>query len=264
MIDLIEQIEYKRFTINIYPDMDVYESPRDWDNLGTMWCVHSRYNLGDLHENTDYTTEPEDKLAEHIYYNVDECYKEIDFEFDDKGRDWYGDFEGEEWQIKRIWKWIEKNVIFLPLTLYDHSGLSMRTGLSGWRWDSGQVGYIYVTKKKLEKEFGWKKLTKKRIKKVEQILEKEVEIYSYYLEGAVYGYVIEDEDGNEIDDGSCWGFFGYDWEENGLLRDARGEIDWEIKKRKEERLKELHRHFEQVKTYIKNHVPLIYRKPLTI
>jgi hypothetical protein len=34
------------------------------------------------------------------------------------------------------------------------------------------------------------------------------------MEGDVYGYVLEDTEGNEID--SCWGFFGSDWKGNGM------------------------------------------------
>lgn len=31
---------------------DLYDSPRDWDNLGTMVCGHRRYNLGDIQVKT--------------------------------------------------------------------------------------------------------------------------------------------------------------------------------------------------------------------
>jgi hypothetical protein len=44
----MEKIEYKKYTISIVQDSDS-ESPREWDNLGTMYCFHKRYNLGDKH-----------------------------------------------------------------------------------------------------------------------------------------------------------------------------------------------------------------------
>ena len=37
---------YKGCTITIHQDDDA-ESPREYDNLGTMVCCHGRYNLGD-------------------------------------------------------------------------------------------------------------------------------------------------------------------------------------------------------------------------
>ena len=36
----------------------------------------------------------------------------------------------------------------------------------------------------------------------------EVEVYDQYITGEVYGYVIKDEEGNELE--PCWGFFGMD------------------------------------------------------
>ena len=53
-----------------------------------------------------------------------------------------------------------------------------------------------------------------------------------YLEGSVYGYVIEPAENNkaiECDD-SCWGFYGYDWKENNLFDMAKGSIDSAIEK----------------------------------
>jgi len=39
---------YRDHTIKIIHDPDP-ESPRDYDNLGTMICWHRRYNFGDKH-----------------------------------------------------------------------------------------------------------------------------------------------------------------------------------------------------------------------
>jgi len=41
-------IEYKGFDIKLFQD-ESPESPREWDNLGTMMCFHPGYNLGDKH-----------------------------------------------------------------------------------------------------------------------------------------------------------------------------------------------------------------------
>lgn len=47
------------------------------------------------------------------------------------------------------WKLLEKHaqIIFMPLFLYDHSGITMNTCGYSCRWDSGQVGYIYTDRK---------------------------------------------------------------------------------------------------------------------
>ncbi|HUX02457.1 MAG TPA: hypothetical protein VMY35_15960, partial [Phycisphaerae bacterium] len=43
----------------------------------------------------------------------------------------------------------------------------------------------------------------------EACLRAEVSTYDDYLTGQVFGYVVEDEDGNDLD--SCWGFYGEDY-----------------------------------------------------
>jgi len=114
-------------------------------------------------------------------------------------------------------EWVKDNPsIILPLYLYDHSGITMSTTSFSCQWDSGQVGYIYVTYEDIKKEYGWKYITIARIKKITEYLKNEVSIYDDYLTGNVYGYVTTCNNcNNEID--SCWGFYGSDFKENGLL-----------------------------------------------
>ena len=50
----------KKFELEVVQDTDP-ESPRTWDNLGTMVCFHKRYELGDK---TDYRTEDYDQSSE--------------------------------------------------------------------------------------------------------------------------------------------------------------------------------------------------------
>ena len=48
---------------------------------------------------------------------------------------------------------------------------------------------------------------------------KEVETYSLYVAGEVYGFQIMDAEG-EYEDG-CHGFFGNDWQNNGLVDNVK-------------------------------------------
>lgn len=106
-------------------------------------------------------------------------------------------------------------IVILPLFLYDHSGITMKTSAFNCRWDSGQVGYIYATNEDIIKEYG--DVTEKTIEKVKKILDAEVKTYDQYLTGDVYGFILEEKNQCEsckniewknID--SCWGFFGMD------------------------------------------------------
>lgn len=183
--------ENESAVLRIFQDEDC-PSPREWDNLGTMVCFHPRYNLGDKHNYRD----PDDfwfYLAEEISGST---------------------YWTEQMTPKRREKYVRENAIVLPLYLYDHSGLTMRTYPFSCPWDSGQVGWIYVTKAEVRKEYGVKRVTKKVRDRVIAALKAEVGTYSQWLEGDVYGFVLEDAQGNEID--SCWGFFGTDWKENGM------------------------------------------------
>ena len=92
-------------------------------------------------------------------------------------------------------------------------------------WDSGQVGYVYVTLEAVRTEFGVKRVTKALRKKAEDILRGEIVTYDAYLGGRVYGYVIE-QDGEEVD--ACWGFVG-DYETDCLPEARRAVPDHEPK-----------------------------------
>jgi len=142
-----------------------------------------------------------------------------------------------------------KDVYWLPLYLYDHSGITMSTGSFSCPWDSGQVGYIYMERSEYLKNWNKKKADKK---KIYEILKAEVETYDNYLTGEVYGYIVEDENGDNVD--SCWSYFGdskYALEDG--IHSAQATIRYDIKK-----------HVEQVKRWIRNHVPLDKRTGLMI
>ena len=148
----------------------------------------------------------------------------------------------------------EDIAVLLPLFLYDHSGITMNTTGFSCPWDSGQAGWIYITKDRVKKEYSWKNLTRTRLAKIREYLVGEVKTYDDYLTGNVYGFTAEDKNGEEID--SRQGFFG-DHEKSGLLDEAKGSIDYHIdhKRRK---------HLEYLKSMIRNRVPLEARLAMNI
>lgn len=94
-------------------------------------------------------------------------------------------------------------LVLKPLYLYDHSGLAVSTSPFSCQWDSGQVGWVYITKDDAIK-MGVETWDKDRLTKA---LDGEVKTYADYLSGNVYGYVIRDGD-EEVD--SSWGIYGSD------------------------------------------------------
>lgn len=95
--------------------------------------------------------------------------------------------------------------VMLPLYLYDHSGITISTCDFGDRFDSGQVGYIYVTKEQAKKEYHCE-LDERLETTIRERLIGEVKMYDQYLQGDCYAFKIIDEQGEEID--SCGGFYG--------------------------------------------------------
>jgi len=191
----MESIKYKGYEIKISQD-ECGENPREWDNVGTMVCFHKRYDLGDK----DHGVNKDD------FNSWDEVEKHLRKELN--------------------------AVIVLPLYLYDHGSLRMKVGsFQGLlpqghaEFDSGVVGFIFVSAEKVRKEYSVKRISKKTMNRVAQYLTGEIKTYDEYLSGAVYGYQVESDGLDE----SCWGFYGNDYEKSGLLDEARAAIDYDIK-----------------------------------
>ena len=147
------------------------ENPREWDNLTTMVCFHRRYTLGDKH------------TYNHNDYNSwDEMKKDI---------------------IKN-----ENVGIILPLYLYDHSGITISTTPFHCGWDSGQIGFIYVSRKTIfENIRGYKILTKKLKGIVTERLLNELKCYDQYLQNEVYSFeIVKDDERVEY----CGGYYDLD------------------------------------------------------
>lgn len=168
------------FTISVEHDEDP-QSPREDGNIGIMACAHKRYNLGD--EKITDTIDQED--------------------------------EAQSWDEVRD-KLNKMDAIYLPLYLYDHSGITMQTIPFGDRWDSGQVGFIYTTNKQLEK-MGSPLTIESDEAAIKKILQSEVESYDQYLTGDIYSFNVmrsnvcatcAHDEPIEVD--TCAGFYGRD------------------------------------------------------
>lgn len=90
-------------------------------------------------------------------------------------------------------------LIGLPVYVFSHSGATMRCHPFDCPWDSGQSGFVYCTVEKGLAECGTNEGAL-------ECLEAEVKLYDNLLTGNVFGYVVEDANGNHLD--SCWGFYG--------------------------------------------------------
>mgnify|MGYP003587787349 FL=1 len=171
-------IENEKYKLEIFDDLNPC-SPREFDNLGTMVCFHRRYNLGDETELKSSDFSSWEELENYLYKEEDA-------------------------------------LIAIPVFMYDHSGLWINTTGFSCPWDSGQVGYIYISKEKVRREYSCKRISKKLKEMIREILCSEVDLYNDYLSGNVYGFTLTDKENAEEIDSSC-GFYGTDYIENGIF-----------------------------------------------
>lgn len=131
----------------------------------------------------------------------------------------------EDHHITRIWAWHKRymigdadtpkevtmptGVVVKPLYLLDHSGLRLRTrdfkDCDPQEWDSGQIGWVFISHEDARKEFKRKRVGNKLLQTIRNILEIEVGEYDKYLAGVPeWGYQVYDKYGDVVD--SCYGF----------------------------------------------------------
>lgn len=200
MEESLSTFEHNGKRVSIYFDPEPeHANPREYDgNLGIMLANgHRNYTLGD-----------EDQLRGKKAEDYDTAANALS-EFADRGK------------VRLFPRWAEiylGSTVVLPLGLIDHSGISMYVGggahpADPGGWDSGLVGFIFDTPATHEEngsEWTPEELT--------EALRAEVHVYNEVLTGQVFGYVVEDDEG-EVD--SCWGFVGDDYCEQ-EARDAAG------------------------------------------
>lgn len=255
-----------------------YHPRDDYDgNIGKMMCWHENYRLGDYEKNTFETPDDfvnslvRDHVAEKTVMNFvkrKQTSNNLSLQYNRSEKKWelwgyytvwwngqkihHGDIASadsledlvddiiEALPTKDKWALLEKHakIIYLPLNLLDHSGLSISTGDFGDPWDSGQVGYIYASYEDAKKLIQWGacykskkgnyvKTTRRNWKEaLYSIMNEEVKIYDLYLQGLVYGILTEkyDPETNAWEPAeSCFGFFSESFGEK-LIKELAAEI----------------------------------------
>jgi len=193
METIITTQEYKGYSIAIGYDDDPMNPRTEWDNFGTIITSHRRYSMGD-----DQTSDLQEYFASLAGYSDDYLYN-------------------NEVSLNQSIKRLQKTHVVLPVYMYDHSGIALSTGSFVCSWDSGLLGFIFVSKADAKKEFGKYGYCKRAAK----LLENEIETYDQYCRGTVLAFEIQDADGEYVD--SCYGFYG---DENYVLNEAKQSIDY--------------------------------------
>lgn len=189
----------------------------------------------DIYQDENYQS-PDDWGDEEVFlvhYHKDFEVRRDDIVSKDEMIKWYN---GEKIELTKQYH------IFL-VKAYIHSGVVLALEKSGRifpdeQWDVSRCGCVLVSKK-----------TAKIKAKAYKLAEGLIETWNDNLSGNVFGYMVDDKDG-------CWGFYG-DYDENGLIEEAKGEIDGMI-------AENIKKNNKRIKAYIKNSVDIAKRQPAII
>ncbi len=272
MGDKFDSEEYRGCTINMYYDEDA-DDPRTWSPASTFVCEHRRYRLGDKHDIEDvandlfqaYVTdkaiieyfiksrgaklipgEEEDTSDQYYAFESSICGEKYIHYIDadsSMGEDGIASQMADELSVSEKLMLIDETgeVAMLPISMYEHSGISIWLGSTDGhpdaRWDCSSIGFAYVEKSTAEKEMPQRILTDEQKndwkKWAYAMMGAEMKTYDQFVSGEVYGYIIEDEDGEEASDEllcGCWGYYG-DQGKKDMIEEAKGEIDSYLEKK---------------------------------
>jgi hypothetical protein len=184
-IQLKEGIKFE-----IEEDINPFDPREDVDSIWNRFiCFHGKYDLGD----------------------------DNDYDQDD-----YGSWSELQEAIEKR----EKPIALIPMYLYDHSGLRISGTPFGCEWDSGQIGFAYASVKTIDscgysrlKEESWNDFSKR----IEADLYKDIDQYDLYISGQVYALTVRNKEDEVIE--SIGGFYGSDWEKNGIMDYLKPFID---------------------------------------
>jgi len=229
--------EMERPVVKVLTDRNP-TNPRDDDNVGVMFCQHRRYTLGDKNAEDPFD-EVEGAMVDGRWMSVDgieyamdmlcETYETLEGRIEAmredpeyaEGVEDFGPWtlDAIDTAIKALRACLENSetrrfvredvAIAIPLSLYDHSGITISHGTPTDVWDSGLVGVHYMTRETLDREFAGDET------KARACMDAELLTYDQYLRGNVWGFEVMDRAGRLQD--SCWGFYGDELEETGML-----------------------------------------------
>ena len=178
---------------------DCTDSPRDWDNVGTLLlgdnsCL-GKNEAGDMFPTWE-------GLLEHY------------------GVEMSGHLGDDVRAVREAAKGLGD--VVLPVSTYEHGGMEVYIGLPedhfDGRWDCSFQGLIMADKETIRENWGE---GPDAYETAENVLRGEIKDLDTWAQGEVYGYTEYNKMGEEID--ACWGFYGDNPNENGIS-DSTGHI----------------------------------------
>ena len=212
MNHILETRRIHGFDVHILISHDA-ENPLDWGSA-TLVTAHRRYTFG----------------GDRLPFDANSIEEAFDWHLDGRGL-------------------TRRDVIWLPVYLYDHSGLALSDTPFGDRWDSGQLGYIYESRADIRAEYHVQRISAKREQSVLERLRHTLQLLEHWANGDVYAWEIPalDEYGG--------GFYGWDHDASGLVEYATDAINTHLRQQRQKR-------YACLNQLLRGHVPLHLRPAL--
>ena len=244
------------YRLKIEHDQDAQNPRTDCDHADVMYCEHRRYDLGDKDAEHPYnevayvmlqhpgtilayvlddsdTADDSNLILDDVLAMCEEHAAEAADHADDNPESQQAaeDAARAELAVRYLSaaKWETERrlrpdiAMIRPLSLYDHSGITISAGAPSCPWDSGYVGWQYVTEESLRAEWDGDR------DRALAYMDATLKTYDDYITGNVHGFTLEKgtlyteertyADGTSVTMGeaiewehedSCWGFIG-DW-----------------------------------------------------
>ena len=157
-----------------------------------------------------------------LFHRRERCWVGSDYKWGDyKGvRDKYT--EPSDYDYLRSLKELQrKGGVVLPVYCHEHGNITFNCSSFSDPWDSGQVGYAYMTTEQIA-ELGWPKGKRGRKKAAEEYIRHMVGDMAAYANGDIYGFNLFDKDGEFVD--GCGGFYASHYGEADWIEDMKGNV----------------------------------------
>lgn len=164
---------------------ELAESPREWCDMSRFILAHRRYDV------------PNETNLDPLDYDT---------------------MDGLKQAIEEVYG----TCVFVPVSMYDHGNVHIYAGSPTCRWDSGYLGFAFMTRDDVIGNWGGKYLTKRLRQRAIDFLKAEIELFGDYMSGHVFSASVHDPNGEMLD--SLGGFYGTDHSKSGLLEFARSTV----------------------------------------
>lgn len=174
----METIKLDSCIIEISQDEICLNPRKEFDCFpGTFVCFHPRYDFGDVNPRC---SPDEYKL---------QMMQDREYSLNEK---WVPDGINKN----HVEAYIAKHFVMLPVYSYEHGDIAVSVQPFACRWDSGQVGFIYISRDSREYD------------DLEAGLTQEIKVFNEFLQGNVYSFSIYNLDGEILE--SLDGCYGID------------------------------------------------------